>query len=109
MSNQDKVKVTLYRASGFPVRPGDRELYLEELNKEMDNLENMLGKCTKDNAEQYQEIMEQIHRKLSLDYPNRIQTTFPTSTKAMEDLCDKYGSVAFCKEEDELVAYVLDA
>jgi len=101
-------KITMYRASGSPIKKEDSILYFEELNKKMDELELTMGKCTSENAEQYQAIMEMIHRDLSKSYPNKKRIQCPESPKEIEKLCEEYGSVAFCVEEKKLVLYILD-
>ena len=74
----------------------------------MDLLEDTLGKCTSDNAEEYKQHMEQIHRDLTKSYPNQSKVRYPDTPKDMAELCSEHGSVAFCEEDDELVIYILD-
>ena len=102
-------KVTMYRASGSPIKAEHNKAYFEKLNEEMDKVEQTMGKCNADNAEQFQEIMEVIHRDLTKSYPNSKRIQCPTTPKELKDLCELYGSVAFCMEDDKLVLYILDA
>lgn len=102
------MKVNLYRASGEPIKVKDRELYYKELNKQMDLLEDTVGKCTQDNAEEYQKHMVEIHEMISAKYPNKGKVKYPSTPKDMAKLCLEYGSVAFCEEDDEIVCYILD-
>tara|TARA_R110002126_G_scaffold202350_1_gene349807 strand:+ start:208 stop:507 length:300 start_codon:yes stop_codon:yes gene_type:complete len=99
----------MYRASGSPINSEDSKLYHEELNAKMDEIEKTMGKCTAKNASSYQEMMEQIHRKLSSSYPNKKRIQCPESPKELETLCKDYGSVAFCVEDEKLVLYIMDA
>ena len=101
-------KITLYRASGSPIDPEHKELYFKALSDEMDTLEKTIGKCTTENAEKFQEAMEHIHRNLSKLYPNKIMVTYPKSHKDQIELCEKYGALAYCMEDNKLVAYVMD-
>jgi hypothetical protein len=103
------MKIDLYRASGSPIKAEHNELYFKRLNEEMDKLEDTMGKCNADNAKQFQEVMEVIHRDLTKSYPNKKRIQCPTSPKELKDLCKEYGSVAFCMEDDKLVLYILDA
>ena len=103
------MKINLYRASGSPIKSEDKELYFKELNLQMDKLEETVGKCTKDNAEEYQKHMVEIHEMITDKYPNKGKIEYPTNPKALSKLCTQYGSLAFCMEDDELVAYIMDA
>ena len=103
------MKITMYRASGTPINPDHQIAYLQELNKEMDKLENTIGKCSLANAEVFQGSLEIVHRQLTEQYPNKVQVPFPTNHKQMIELCNTYGSVAFAVEENKLVLYILDA
>lgn len=103
------MEIKLYRASGQPIKPGHQKLYYEELNAKMDELEATLGKCTSDNAESYQEYMIEIHNMITEKYPNKGTIEYPTDPIAASKLCSKYGSIAFCIEDDEVVAYIMDA
>ena len=97
----------MYRASGYPVHNKHKDAYLLELNNQMDKLESTIGKCTQDNADVFQSEMEKIHRSLSTKYPAMIEVPAPTPAKIMK-MCKEFGSVAYCIENGELVAYVLD-
>ena len=103
------MKVTLYRASGSPIKPEHKELYFKELSERMDELESTVGKCTSSNAEAYQVYMEDIHRNLTRKYPNKTRIQYPATAKQLKYLCTQYGAVAFCNESEELVAYIMDA
>ncbi len=104
------MKITLYRSSGSPINLEDKKLYFEELNLKTDEIEKTLGKCNADNVNEFAKILEQVHRDLSKSYPNKKRIQCPDSPKALESLCKEYeGAIAFCMEEDKLVAYIMDA
>ena len=99
----------LYRSSGAPINPEHKELYFNLLNSEMDDLEKELGKCNTDNAEEFQKRMEMIHRELTKRFPNVSNINHPRTIGRMKELTGKYGTVAFCIEDDELVCYIMDS
>ena len=101
------MKITLYRSSGLPIKPEHVELYFKDLNQAMDNLEAIVGKCTQDNAAEFQTQMEGIHRGLTAKYPISKRIEIPTPSD-LPILCEEYGSIAFCLEDSNLVAYILD-
>ena len=101
--------IKMYRASGKPIDPTDMELYLKDLNEEMDKLEEKYGKPNVDNAVFFQNKMADVDKKLYKTYPRVTSIPFPTTEEEMEELCKEYGSVAFCMEDDSLVLYILDA
>ena len=98
----------IYRSSGAPIEPDHKELYFKALNRGMDDLEEEMGKCTTENSEEYQDKMEVLHRKLTVDYPNKSKIPFMNTTKALRKSLEKYGTLAFCIEEGEIVAYIMD-
>lgn len=99
----------LYRSSGAPVNHEHKELYFEALNKAMDDLEKELGRCSPDNAEEFQGRLETIHRDLTKRFPNVSNINYPRTTGRMKELTSKYGAVAFCEEDGKLVAYIMDS
>ena len=102
-------KIPMYRASGRPVEPDHHQAFLAELNKSMDGLEATMGKPTPDTVKEFSEELNKIHEGLADKYPCRIEVDFPDSVEEIELLCEKYGAVSFCLEENSLVLYVLDA
>ena len=96
----------MYRASGKPVRNQDNEKYLSDLNLFMDALEIELGKCNPDNAKEFEKRLEEYHDTLLKLYPTCIEIEDKPN---LIKLVKEYESVAFCLEDDKLVAYVLDA
>ncbi len=102
------VNITLYRSSGAPVETEHKETYMEHLNKEMDRVEDTIGKCKPDNAEMYADAMNVVHDQLLEDFPISKQIQYPTTSKQLKTLCDEYGSIAFCMEDGKLTAYILD-
>jgi hypothetical protein len=99
----------MYRSSGAPIDPRHKKRQTDGMNAAMDKLEKELGKCTQENAEVFQKALEIIHEDLSVDFPNVVNIKYPRTKAGIKVLCDKFGSVAFCIEKDELVAYILDA
>jgi hypothetical protein len=103
----DQKEITLYRASGHSV--DNRDGYLKELNKEMDKLEETLGKPNIDNAQSFSAKMANVDHKLQEKYPRKKIIEFPNGAAEIHQLCKKYGSVAFCIEDNKMVMYILDA
>ncbi len=101
--------IKMYRASGFPVANKHNELYIRDINDEMDRLEKEHGKITSKNTDIFQEKLEELDKKLLKKYPRMVHRHYPDTLEAMTELCKEYGSVAFCIEDDELVSYILDA
>jgi len=98
----------LYRASGHPIDPAHRDAATQELNKAMDAIESELGKCTSENAKDYQKKLEKVSNEFPRKYPNEVKINYPRTKREIKALCEKYGSVAFCVEDASLVAYILD-
>ena len=99
----------LYRASGTPILAEHNELYLKELNQEMDRLEQLMGKCGSKNVDSFKKSLNRIIKKLVKKYPNQVSITYPRTAKAMSEFTAQYGAVAFCNEDEKLVAYIMDA
>lgn len=99
----------LYRSSGAPIKSEHKEAYFIDLNKAMDALEEELGKCDADNASEFQDRMEKVHRELTKRYPNVANITFPRTVGRMKEFTSQYGAVAFCVEDEKLIAYIMDS
>ena len=99
----------LYRASGEPIDPRHQKLQLQGLNAAMDKLEEELGKCNAENAELFQKALASVHEDLAKQYPPVVNIKYPRTKRDIKTLCNKFGSIAFCLEDEELVAYILDA
>lgn len=98
----------LYRQSGMPVDKIDHKEYSKAINEVMDQVEAIYGKCNKDNAVEFAAKLETYHRELTKKYPIYRNISFPSSMKEMTTLLKEYGSaVAFCLEDDKLVAYIM--
>ena len=99
----------MYRASGKPVLPAHEKLYTAEMNRIFDETEEEIGKFTQDNAKEFGEKLEAKTKEVLAIYPNCIDVVYPNTQIKLKELLKKYNSVAFCMENDNIVAYVLDA
>jgi len=103
----------LLRASGRPINPKHIIEMKAKLDDSMDKLEEDFGKCSIDNAKEYQSKLETIHADLTDLYPTIINIKYPKTIKEMNELLELYGCVAFCFERDKndknvAVMYILD-
>jgi hypothetical protein len=99
------MKFTLYRASGHPIE--NKEAYLKELNKQMDAIQERPIPSNVESIQLHtQDCLTRWHDKYIINNPISIEVEYTDST--LEDLADKYGTIAFCKENDKLVAYIMD-
>jgi len=103
----------LLRASGKPINPKHIIEMQAKLNESMDKLEEEFGKCSSENAKEYQSKLETIHTNLADLYPTIINIKYPKTIKEMNELLELYGCVAFCFEKDKndkdvTVMYILD-
>lgn len=98
----------LYRASGAPIDEQHIKLQKEAFNKVMTDLEETEGKCTQENAEIFNKALNKVEEDLAVIYPNCVPLKYPHNKKKLYALCSLYGSIAFCIEDEELVAYILD-
>lgn len=98
----------LFRQSGMPVDKLDHEEYSKAINDVMDKTEAAFGKCTPENAIEFAAKLEMYHRELTRRYPIYKNVSYPNTIKEMTTLLKHYGSaVAFCLEDDKLVAYIM--
>ena len=101
------MQITLYRASGHPI--DNPEQYLEELNKEFDKLEADKERLSKDvdYGLFIQDHLTKWHNEYEKDHPTSVKVKL-TGLNSINKLCEKYGAVAFCIEDNKPVCYILD-
>jgi hypothetical protein len=98
----------VFRSSGRTINPAHIDELNESIKKNYDKIEKKLGKATPKNVKQYQKALEKAHKDDAQKYPISIDIDCPTKESELKELCVKYGSVAFCIEDDELALYILD-
>lgn len=94
--------IDLYRASGHPV--DSKEDYLKELNKRFDELE-----AQKTPMEEVTKELDKFHEEYTTEHPIKIKVKLPKTERDFKNFVKKHGpALAFCIENDRLVAYILD-
>ncbi len=100
------MKVKIFEFHGKPIEEADRKKAQTILSDAMDALEEEIGKCTPDNAVEYQSRLASMVDKQIEAFPISKEFTISTPEDVSRIVQDMGSAVTFCVEDDELIGYI---